>query len=84
MRLVGQPRLAPAFRAAVDGAQDTFGARKLTTQRGDRHAALADAEEGAQVAVTSWVKNDALAEFVVSDALAGLELKLCRHAHALK
>ena len=83
MRLVGQPSLTPAFRAAFHGAQDTFGSSKLTPQRSDRHAAFADAEEGAQIAITSRVKNDTLAIFMVSDALSGLELKLCRHASAL-
>ncbi len=44
------------------------------------HAAFADAEEGAQVAIARCVENDALAEFVVGDALAWLELNLSRHA----
>ena len=46
---------------------------KLTTDRGHRHSAFADAEERAQIAVTRRIENDALAEFVVSNALAGLE-----------
>ena len=60
MRLVRQPRPAPAFCAAVHGAQDALGARKLSPQRSNRDTPLADAEEGPQIAVASLLKDDAL------------------------
>jgi hypothetical protein len=53
---------------------------RVRGERANRHTALADAEERAQVAVARRVKNDALAEFVMGDPFAGLELSLYFHA----
>src|SRR5574337_1904896 len=80
MRLEGQPCPACSLRPSIDGAQDAFRACEFAPYRGHRNAALADAEEGAQVSVTRRVKNNALAELVMGDALAGLILGRCFHA----
>ena len=80
MRLVGEPRLACAVGVAVDRTQDALGAGELAANRANRHTALTHAEKRTQVAVARRVKNYALAEFVMGDPFAGLELSLYFHA----
>jgi hypothetical protein len=52
----------------------------LAANRANRHTALTDAEKRTQVAVACRIKNYALAEFVMGDPFAGLELSLYFHA----
>jgi hypothetical protein len=74
--LVGQPRLACAISASIDGAQGALGSSELAAYRANRHTPFANAEESPQVAIARRVKNDTFAEFVVGDPFAGLKLSL--------
>ena len=73
MRLERQPRLAGTLGGAFHVAQHPLGSRALSAHGCQRHAALADAEEGPKVAVMRPIDDNALPELVVRDPLARSE-----------
>jgi len=80
MCLVRQPRLACALSTAGHRPQYSLGSGKLAADRAYRNATLANAEKGTQVACARRIKDYALAEFVMGDPFAGLELSFRSHA----
>jgi hypothetical protein len=70
MRLIREPCLATSIGPAVHGAQDALGTRQFTPNGRSRHAPLTHPEEGAQVSVARRIKDDALTQLDMGNALA--------------
>jgi hypothetical protein len=81
--LIGQPCFAGPICATINRVQDASRTRDLPAHSTRRYSALAHPEKNSQVAITYPIKNNALAEFMVSDLFAGLKLVLYFHAETL-
>ena len=79
-RMTNKDRFCDAFvDDHLDGTQDALGARDFSAHRSRWHPTIANAKEGAQVAVTYRVEDNPLAVLMMIDALARLKLNFCFH-----
>jgi hypothetical protein len=77
VRLERQPRLPRTLLRTQDIQQDSLGARPISAHGCQRHPAFTDTEERAKVAIALRLDHDALAKFMVSNALARRKGTMC-------
>ena len=81
--LIRQPRPPIATFSGSHVVDDLFRASDRERERCDRYLPLAGAEEDAHETVVRWGHHNALAEFGVTNPLAGLEQKRLLHTHEI-